>query len=78
MSHYLMLPAVDALPITEIFDRILVHDGSSIYFSRNSTSNTRDDDIATLEARRVDFARRRRPAVFHLLLWKPMGRRQPR
>jgi len=22
MSHYLMLPAVDALPITEIFDRI--------------------------------------------------------
>ena len=23
MSHYLMLPAVDALPITEIFDRIL-------------------------------------------------------
>ena len=21
MSHYLMLPAVDALPITEIFDR---------------------------------------------------------
>ena len=24
MSHYLMLPAVDALPITEIFDRILV------------------------------------------------------